>query len=134
MSLRGERRGRGLKELDTKFEPILLPFLKWAGGKRWLVSHIHPLLPAKYGTYIEPFVGSGAMFFAINPSRALLSDVNKELIATYIAIRENWQLVRRYLGEYSSGHCETRYYDERNRFTRSRYRNAARFIYLNRVC
>jgi hypothetical protein len=52
------------------------PFQKWAGGKRWLAPKIQRLIPPKYNTYIEPFLGSAAAFFAIEPNKAILSDTN----------------------------------------------------------
>jgi DNA adenine methylase len=60
-----------------------LPFLKWAGGKRWFVHRYLDEVPIHFGRYIEPFLGSGALFFALRPRRALLSDLNAELIATF---------------------------------------------------
>lgn len=74
------------------------------------------------------------MFFALKPKRSILSDVNADLINAYEAIRDDWRLVRRYLGEYAATHNKSQYYRERSKKSTSRYRNAARFIYLNRVC
>src|SRR5258708_7924496 len=64
-------------------EPILVPFLKWAGGKRWLAADYAHLLPADFDRYIEPFLGSAAVFFHLRPQKALLSDSNAALISTY---------------------------------------------------
>lgn len=50
------------------------PFLKWAGGKRSMLPHLLPLIPKEFGTYHEPFVGGGALFFALRPGRAVLAD------------------------------------------------------------
>jgi DNA adenine methylase len=62
----------------------VVPFLKWAGGKRWLVttSEQAGLFPSKFRTYIEPFLGSGAVFFHLAPHNAVLSDVNQDLVDT----------------------------------------------------
>ena len=54
----------------------LVPFLKWAGGKRWLVANHPHLFPAHYSRYIEPFLGSGAVYFHLRPRSALLTDAN----------------------------------------------------------
>jgi DNA adenine methylase len=62
------------------------PFLKWAGGKRWLAPHIEPLIN-EHARLVEPFVGSGAVFFKTAPSAAILGDVNTDLMATYRAVR-----------------------------------------------
>ncbi len=61
-----------------------LPFLKWPGGKRWAAPHIVEII-RKYltGTYYEPFLGGGAVFFHLRPERAVLSDINDDLINTY---------------------------------------------------
>ncbi|MCL2588608.1 MAG: DNA adenine methylase, partial [Oscillospiraceae bacterium] len=67
------------------------PFLRWAGGKRWLVKHLDQIIgDLKYGAYHEPFLGSGAIFFALAPpNKSYLSDLNQELIDTYIALQTN---------------------------------------------
>jgi DNA adenine methylase len=59
------------------------PFLKWPGGKRWLVANHANLLPTTFERYIEPFLGSGSVFFHLKPKRALLGDINSELVAAY---------------------------------------------------
>jgi DNA adenine methylase len=64
------------------------PFLKWAGGKRTLISQILPHLPRRFGRYLEPFVGSGALFFHLQPARAALADNNERLIRTYCGLRD----------------------------------------------
>jgi DNA adenine methylase len=125
--------GRGSPLVDENRQAIV-PFLKWAGGKRWLAPHLRSAVPEKYGTYFEPFLGGAAIFFLLRPKKAVLSDVNEDLIATYIAIRENHLLVRRYLGVFAKEHGKLHYYQQRETNSRSRFRNAARFIYLNRVC
>lgn len=77
--------------LDAAEETLALPFLKWAGGKRSLLDQIFPFVPAKLGTYFEPFVGGGALFFALRSQgrikRAQLSDINERLVRTYRALQ-----------------------------------------------
>jgi DNA adenine methylase len=119
--------------LNSINQPIT-PFLKWAGGKRWLLEWVQAELPEKYGIYFEPFLGGGAIFFGVRPQQAVLADLNAELVETYICLKQNWQLVRRYLGEYASAHSKEHYYEERDAISRSKFKNAARLIYLNRVC
>jgi DNA adenine methylase len=65
------------------------PFLKWAGGKRQLLPRILPLLPRHFGTYHEPFVGGGAVFFELRPRAAVLSDGNQRLIRAFKGIRDH---------------------------------------------
>lgn len=110
------------------------PFLKWAGGKRWFVSGYNDLLPSKFKTYYEPFLGSGAVFFHLKPDKSVLGDKNESLIATYAAIQANCKKVATYLKQYQKLHSEKFYYEERGSRHRSVYKEAARFIYLNRTC
>lgn len=59
------------------------PFVKWAGGKRQLLSQIKERMPEKYNNYFEPFVGGGAVFFELLPETALINDINRALINAY---------------------------------------------------
>lgn len=110
------------------------PFLKWAGGKRWLSSRIVELATPLAGKYIEPFLGSGAVFFALKPHQALLSDINFELINAYKAINSDPERVFSLLQEHQSHHSKDYYYRMRSYKPRCDFRMAARFIYLNRTC
>ncbi|MFW9945460.1 MAG: DNA adenine methylase [Candidatus Odinarchaeota archaeon] len=65
------------------------PFLKWAGGKRQIISQLDKFIPLNFNKYIEPFVGGGALFFYLLPSNAILIDNNLELINCYRVIKEN---------------------------------------------
>jgi DNA adenine methylase len=69
--------------------PQPLPFLKWAGGKRRLVPALLQGVPAQFGAYFEPFVGGGALFFALRPPRAWLSDANHRLVRAYRGVRDD---------------------------------------------
>jgi DNA adenine methylase len=69
--------------------PEARPFLKWAGGKRQLLHEILPRLPKEFGTFHEPFAGGGALFFALRPRTAVLSDRNERLIRAYQGIKHN---------------------------------------------
>ena len=64
----------------------IAPFVKWAGGKRQLIPQIRERMPEKYNDYYEPFVGGGAVIFDLLPANALINDINKALINTYITI------------------------------------------------
>jgi DNA adenine methylase len=80
----------GNLSLGTSAEPQLTaPILKWAGGKRSIANQILPLFGPVNGIYYEPFFGGGAMFFALRPEKANLSDVNHELISCYQAIKDD---------------------------------------------
>ena len=67
-------------------EQSLKPFLKWAGGKRQLLGEILERIPHTFENYIEPFLGGGAVLFALQPKRALINDINAPLIHTYKTI------------------------------------------------
>ncbi len=111
-----------------------MSFLKWAGGKRWLVSNHSNLFPVKYKSYLEPFMGSGAVYFYMRPKTAILGDANEDLINTYTAIKEDWRSVYKLLKSYHRLHCEEFYYEIRAKAFRSPVKKAVRFIYLNRTC
>ena len=89
------------------------PFLKWAGGKRWLVPQILELTPSKPSRYVEPFLGSGAVFFALEPESALLADTNRWLIETYWAVRDEPEKILRALSRHQRLHSKSHYYATR---------------------
>lgn len=111
------------------------PFLKWAGGKRWLCeSHLN-LIPENFNDYHEPFLGSGAVFFSIEPkNNSFLSDTNSWLIDSYIGIKNDWKKVESLLKNHKKNHSEEYYYSIRSKKFRSVYSRSAQFIYLNRTC
>lgn len=115
---------------NIKAEPIL----KWAGGKRQLLYRLLPLVPEYTGKYIEPFVGGGAMFFALNPTRAVLADSNAELINLYKTVAKSPEEVIEILKTYKNS--EKNYYKIRNIDWRnvSPEEAAARMIFLNKTC
>ncbi len=109
-------------------------FLKWAGGKRWFVSREYQRFPREFNRYIEPFLGGGAVFFYLEPQEAILSDINSELINTYIAVRDDIESVYRNLRIHARNHCKEYFYGVRDRRTRTSATSAARMIYLNKSC
>lgn len=113
---------------------MLKPFLKWAGGKRWLARDLSEHFDGFSGTYVEPFLGSGAIFFHFQPESSILSDMNSELITTYLAIRDSHELVRNELQNHANRHSETYYYEIRSEQPSRPHEIAARLIYLNRTC
>ncbi len=112
----------------------MTPFLKWAGGKRWLVANHGQWLRRSVDRYLEPFLGSGAVFFYLKPQRAILSDLNEELIATYQALRTQPHEVWRHLRAHHRKHNKEYFYHVRQQNLRTSASKAARFIYLNRTC
>lgn len=112
----------------------ITPFLKWAGGKRWLMPLATQLRNAQFQTYIEPFLGSGAMYFGLQPAKSILSDCNSDLIETYQAIADDWEGVVRHLTHHDRMHSPEYYYEIRSKKCKLPATKAARFIYLNRTC
>ncbi len=124
----------------AKAEPEPAPIVKWAGGKTGLLRQLIPLLPpgVELMRHLEPFVGGGAMFFYLRPTRAVLGDVNPALIATYETVRDQVERVIRHLRELAAGHSPEAYYQVRERYNAKldvgRARRAAMFLYLNKTC
>lgn len=114
--------------------PTIEPFVRWAGGKTWLV----PYLPKIIGNihiehYHEPFLGGAAVFFSLNHSkRSYLSDSNEQLINTYLQIRDNPQAVIKCFLQFQNN--EQEYYRIRDEFVvKTPEEAAAKFIYLNQT-
>src|SRR4051794_712173 len=112
---------------------IIRPFLKWPGGKRWFVTQHGDVFPRTYQRYIEPFLGSGSVFFHLCPKRALLGDTNEELICAYRGLRCGWKKAYALLREHQEKHDEQHYYVVREQELRCNIERAARLIYLNRT-
>lgn len=76
-------------EIDGDASRAARPFLKWAGGKRQLLPELLRRMPREFGTYYEPFIGGGALFFEAAPARAVLADRNPRLVRTWRAIQND---------------------------------------------
>jgi DNA adenine methylase len=117
-----------------------LAIVKWAGGKRQLLSQLEPLFPKKFKNYHEPFVGAGSVMFYLAQTREIkkifISDVNAELINVYEIVRDNLEELIEILKKYQQKHSKEVYYATRgeNPELMSNLSRAARFIYLNRTC
>lgn len=107
-------------------------YLRWAGSKRALLAHFLDVLPRRFGTYWEPFLGSGALFFLLEPHRAVLSDACGDLIETHAAVRDNVNAIIRHLQ--SMPVSKEDFYGIRAKRGRGWCRRAAEFIYLNKLC
>jgi DNA adenine methylase len=108
--------------------------IRWAGSKRSLLPELRTRVPEDVGTYIEPFAGSACLFFDVRPRRAILSDLNLELINTYRAVRRNPEIVVQCFRRLRRG--KNAYYRIRaiDPMQLSDAEQAARFLYLNRFC
>lgn len=118
---------------------LVAPVVKWVGGKRQLLGEILPLLPENITSYCEPFLGGGAVLFSIQPSRAIVNDLNGDLIAVYETIRDDVDLL---IDDLKRHENSSEYFYairdlDRNREaydTMSKVARASRLIYLNKTC
>ena len=110
------------------------PFLKWPGGKRWIAKKYKEYFPKEYNMYIEPFLGSGAVFFSLQPKEAILSDINKELINLYVIMRDNPKELKGQLVYHQERHTKEHYYKIRDVILTDNLKCAGRLLYLNRAC
>jgi DNA adenine methylase len=115
---------------------VARPFIKWVGGKRSILPILLERMPAQYDTYCEPFLGGAALFYAVNPERAYLSDVNFTLILTYTAVRDNLDGVIAELKVLRAAHDKEAYLAARLKVAKENdpAKLAALFIYLNKTC
>ncbi len=113
------------------------PFLKWAGGKGRLLSQYEPFFPTSCDTYYEPFLGGGAVFFhlAHRIQRAMLGDINPELVNVYRWVRDAPKALMAKLEHHKRHHSPDYYYNVRQQHHLPLpLDRAARLIYLNKTC
>ena len=143
-----KRAGMGSRERQSPGSSTApRPFLKWAGGKTAIYAHLRkfltPISPG--GTYFEPFLGGGAVFFALSPAKAVLSDRNKALIVAYQLVKDEPESLVRALSELGLPRGEAEYYRARSKFNRllakvgvldreESVTFAAMFVWLNHLC
>lgn len=131
-----------MTSMKSKDNGSVKPFLRWAGGKTQSIPFLKDHLPSdfstinRYNRYFEPFLGAGSVFFSLRPRKAILSDINKDLIECYQAIKQRPDLVSRYLDQHLTKTCEAYYYQMRHKYNYSKPSicRAALFIYLNKTC
>lgn len=115
------------------------PILKWAGGKSVLLPEIKKLMPDAFNTYYEPFFGGGAVFFDIEVEKAVINDINSELMNLYTQVRDNCDKLIPLLDELERSHSETKYYELRSIFNLRKTTgqldeyDAALMLYLNKA-
>ncbi len=117
---------------------LLGPFLRWAGGKSLFVEEIVSRfpLPNQINHYFEPFLGAGSVFFRYQPSKAVLADLNKQLVGTFRWIKKDPKSVYGGLCKIRRRSGKRYYYEVRKAYNQSpdSAMQAARFIYLNKTC
>jgi DNA adenine methylase len=116
----------------------LKPILRWAGGKRQLLPELKKRMPREYNWYFEPFLGAGALFFELQPEKAVINDVNPELINLYQVIRDDPKTLLYWLETLPND--ENQYYIIRSWERGETWcgvspgLKAARTLYLNKTC
>lgn len=126
-----------MKKYDKK-NKLINPVLKWVGGKRQLLSEIVELLPDKITTYYEPFLGGGALLFHLQPKKAVVNDINTELINLYNVIKDSpkelIEDLKKHINE-SEYFYEVRSLDRTEKYMMmSNIEKASRILYLNKTC
>lgn len=119
--------------------PLVEPVLKWVGGKRQLLKDIEIHIPRKFSTFYEPFLGGGAVLFHLQPHKAVVNDINEELINVYTVIRDN---VEELIEDLKKHKNEAEYFynireldRDKEAYNRlSSIKKASRLIYLNKTC
>ncbi len=118
---------------------LVTPVVKWVGGKRQLINEITPLLPKRITSYCEPFLGGGAVLFSIQPTKAIVNDLNGDLIVVYETIRDNVESLIDNLKRHEN--TADYFYSirdmDRNKElydNMSKVERASRLLYLNKTC
>ncbi|MFD1454581.1 DNA adenine methylase [Levilactobacillus lanxiensis] len=125
--------------MTTRKNPLVKPFVKWAGGKRQLLPEIKKYLPSGIKRFYEPFVGGGAVFLSMQYSKVTVNDFNGQLITAYIAVKDNVDELIELLKEHEANNSSEYYYqmrswDRDNTLSqKSDVEKAARFIFLNKT-
>ncbi|EQA3607262.1 DNA adenine methylase [Enterococcus faecalis] len=120
--------------------PLVKPFVKWAGGKRQLMSEITKYKPQSYKKFVEPFVGGGSVFMELQNPKTVINDFNSELINSYIIIRDNVNELVHELEKHKENDSKEYFYElrewDRNGILEKKtdVERAGRFIYLNKTC
>lgn len=118
---------------------LVSPIVKWVGGKRQILNEIMKYVPKDFTTYYEPFVGGGAVFFALQPSEAVINDINSELMNLYRIIKSN---VNDLIEDLKKHKNEQKYFYKIRELDRDKLKysllspveRASRIIYLNKTC
>ncbi|MDD2502867.1 MAG: DNA adenine methylase [Clostridia bacterium] len=117
---------------------LVMPIVKWVGGKRQIIDDITKCIP-KFSTYYEPFLGGGAVLFELQPKKAVVNDQNEELMNMYTVIRDNVEDLIHLLAQHKND--KEHFYkvreldrDKKLYATLSNIEKAARIIYLNKTC
>ena len=123
------KRGKTMMQSNT--------FLKWAGGKQRILDELIRRTPKKFNHYYEPFLGSGSLFFALEPKSAFIADINRELMTTFKVVKNKLESLVLDLDQHQNSKEYFLYLRDAPR--RPEYQNwsdvkrASRFIFLNKT-
>ena len=131
-----------MKQVYSQIPPVIpKPFVKWAGGKRQLISILNENLPKTFGTYFEPFLGGGALLFHMLTERlgqkCSISDLNSDLVLSYTTIRDEVEPLITSLKNHEKNYqkdSQSYYYSVRKSNPTSRIEKTSRLLFLNRTC
>ena len=118
---------------------LVAPVVKWVGGKRQIIDQIFQYIPKNISTYYEPFFGGGAVLFELQPKKAIINDINKELINLYEVIKNNTEELIEELKTHKNDEDYFYYVRELDRDKASYnsltpIQKASRIIFLNKTC
>ncbi|WP_333860465.1 DNA adenine methylase [Clostridium sp.] len=122
-----------------KYSKLATPVVKWVGGKRQLLPEIKKYIPKRISTYYEPFLGGGAVLFDLQPKKAIVNDINEELINLYRVVKEHAEELIEDLKKYEN---DSEYFYKIRELDRneevfsklSNIKRASRIHYLNKTC
>lgn len=127
----------GRRALEKKSSKKVQPFLKWAGGKSQLIEKYAGFFPQRYNRYLEPFLGGGALFFYLEPNKAILNDSNKDLIQCFSVVKTNAKQLINLLKTHRECHGKEYFEKMRKDYNTkklNKIERASAFIYLNKAC
>lgn len=131
--------GKVIEGVTLAKNKLVAPVVKWAGGKRQILHEITKYIPSEFSTYYEPFLGGGAVLFELQPEKAVVNDINQELMNIYQVIKEN---VDELIDDLKKHKNEKEYFykireldRDKERYSRlTQVQKASRIIYLNKTC
>ena len=117
------------------------PFVKWAGGKTQLLEKLYNRTPDSYGTYYEPFIGGGAVLLGVKPKKAVINDVNEQLINVYRQLKADPRAVIKAVKAIDEHVCNKEFYLEMRQKYNVKIQNkeldaecAGMMIWINKHC
>ena len=119
----------------------MTPVLKWAGGKSQLLPQILSMMPARYEHYFEPFIGGAAVFLSVAPKKAVINDINRQLVNLYQQLQCASEQIIEYVNIFDTANCDKEYYlSMRNKYNQKIASHeldiecAALMIWMNKHC